>query len=172
MSVAQSPSTLPVPSQLGLAALLGSAALLGGAYYFQYVEGLAPCDVCYWQRYPHMVVVAAGFIALLSFAWPRFAFVFSLVAITALFVTAGIGVYHVGVEFHLWQGPQACSGRIPPGLNAAELKRFLLSTRMVRCDQPAWSLFGVSMAGWNALLSGGLALLLAARVSRHIRAQS
>jgi len=165
-------STLPVPSQLGLFALLGSAALLGGAYYFQYVVGLAPCDMCLWQRYPHMVTIAAGLIAVLSFAWPRFALVFTLTAITALFVTAGIGVYHVGVEQHLWQGPQACSGRIPSGLSAAQLKDYLLNARMVRCDQAAWSLFGVSMAGWNAMLSGVLAVMLATRVGRHIRRES
>ncbi len=170
MSVAQ--STLPVPSQLGLAALLGSGALLGGAYYFQYVEGLVPCDMCYWQRYPHMVVIAAGLLAVLSYAWPRFAFVFTLTAITALFVTAGLGVYHVGVEQHLWEGPQACSGRIPAGLNAAQLRQYLLKAPLVRCDQPAWSLFGISMAGWNAIFSGGLALMLTARVSRHIRAET
>ena len=170
MSAAQ--STLPFPSQLGLAALLGSGALLGGAYYFQYVEGLAPCDMCLWQRYPHMVVVAAGLIAVLAYAWPRLAFVFTLTAITALFATAGIGVYHFGVEQHLWEGPQTCSGRIPAGLSAAELKRYLLSARMVRCDQPAWSLFGVSMAGWNALFSGGLAAFLSVRVGRHVREQS
>jgi disulfide bond formation protein DsbB len=170
MSVEQ--STLPFPSQLGLAALLGSGALLGGAYYFEYVEGLAPCDMCLWQRYPHMVTVAAGLIAVLAYAWPRFAFVFTLTAITALFVTAGIGVYHVGVEQHLWAGPQACSGRIPSGLSAAELKRYLLSARMVRCDEPAWSLFHVSMAGWNAIFSAGLATLLSLRVGRHIRQQS
>lgn len=170
MSVEQ--STLPVPSQLGLAALIGSGALLGGAYYFEYVEGLAPCDMCMWQRYPHMVVIAAGLLAVLAYAWPRFAFVFTLTAITALFVTAGIGIYHVGVEQHVWEGPQACSGHIPRGLSATQLKQYLLNARMVRCDQVSWSLFGVSMAGWNVIFSLGLALLLSARVGRHIRAQS
>ncbi len=172
MSVETLDQRLPLPSQLGLAALLGSAALLGGAYYFQYVEGLPPCEMCYWQRYPHMVSIAAGLIAVLAYAWPRLALVFTLTAIMALFVTGGIGVFHVGVEQHWWPGPQACSGSIPSGLSAAELKRFLLSSRMVRCDQPAWSLFGVSMAGWNAIFSGGLAFLLATRVARRIREQS
>ena len=62
---------LPLPSQLGLLAALGSGALLGGAYYFQYVAGLPPCDLCYLQRWPHMVAVAAGLAALASFARPR-----------------------------------------------------------------------------------------------------
>ncbi len=170
MSVQQ--TTLPVPSQLGLAALIGSGALLGGAYYFQYIERLAPCDMCLWQRYPHMVAIAAGLVAVLAYAWPRFALVFALTAIAALFATAGIGVYHVGVEQHLWPGPQSCSGDIPSGLSAAQLKAYLLAARMVRCDQPAWTLFGVSMAGWNVVFSGGLALLLSMRVSRLIREES
>ncbi|MFI4999947.1 MAG: disulfide bond formation protein B [Reyranellales bacterium] len=163
---------LPLPSQLGLFALLGSGALLGGAYYFQYVEGLAPCEMCWWQRYPHMVAIVAGLAAGASFAWPRLALVFALTAITALFVTAAIGVFHAGVEYHLWQGPQACSGTIPRGLSAAELKKFLLGQAMVRCDAPAWKMWGISMAGWNAILSGGLAFLLASRVAGWIRPRS
>jgi disulfide bond formation protein DsbB len=163
---------LPFPSKIGLAALLGSGALLGGAYYFQYVEGLAPCDLCFWQRYPHMVAVAAGVLAVASLAWPRLASIFAVTAIIALFVTAGIGVYHAGVELHLWAGPQTCAGRIPPGLPPAELKKFLFSARMVRCDEAAWKFLDISMAGWNALLSGALAFLLTSRVSLHLRTQS
>ena len=96
---------------------------------------------------------------------------FALFAITALFVTAGIGVFHVGVEQQWWAGPQACSGRVPAGLSDAELRKYLLSARMVRCDQAAWKMWNISMAGWNAILSGGLAILLTASVARHIRAQ-
>src|SRR5471032_1792826 len=107
---------LPIPSQLGLLAALGSGALLSGAYYFQYVVGLPPCDMCWWQRYPHMVAIVAGLAAVASFAWPRLALVLALTAITALLITAGLGVFHAGVEYHLWQGPQSCSGTIPRGL--------------------------------------------------------
>lgn len=163
---------LPLPSKIGLLAFIGSGALLGGAYYFQYVVGLAPCDLCFWQRYPHMVAIAAGFLALASYAWPRLGIVFALTAIVALFVTAGIGVYHVGVEQHWWLGPQACSGRIPAGLSPADLKKFLFSQKMVRCDEAAWKFMDISMAGWNAILSGGLALLLGQRVMTHLRTPS
>src|SRR5215831_19486716 len=97
---------LPVASQLGLYALIGSGLLLGGAYYFQYVEGLAPCDLCLLQRYPHMVVIAAGLAAVACFAAPRVALVLTIVAILALLATAAIGVYHAGVEYHLWIGPR------------------------------------------------------------------
>src|SRR5215217_6388001 len=98
---------LPLPSKLGLVAALGSGALLGGAYYFQYVVGLSPCEMCYWQRWPHMVAIAVGLLAL----------VFMLAAITALIVTAAIGIFHVGVEYRWWAGPQACTGNVPRGLS-------------------------------------------------------
>jgi len=163
---------LPYSSKIGLLAALGSGALLLGAYYFQYVELLAPCDMCYWQRWPHMAAVVVGVAAGASFLQPRLALVFALLAITALFVTSGLGVYHVGVEQQWWQGPQSCSGRVPAGLSDAELKKYLLNARMVRCDQVAWKLLNVSMAGWNAILSGGLALLLAAGVGHHLKDQT
>ena len=94
---------------------------------------------------------------------------FALIAITALVVTSAIGVFHVGVEYHWWQGPQACSGNIPRGLSAEQLKKYLFGARMVRCDETVWSLWGLSMAGWNALLSAGLAFGLAASLARWSR---
>jgi disulfide bond formation protein DsbB len=167
-----SAAVLPVPSKLGLLAALGSGALLGGALYFQYVMGLAPCEMCHWQRWPHMVAVAAGLLAAASFAWPRLALVFALTAITALLVTSAIGVFHVGVEYRWWEGPQACSGNIPRGLSTEQLKKYLFGARMVRCDETAWSLWGISMAGWNALLSAALAFMLGSAVFRWSRVRT
>ena len=167
-----SAAVLPVPSKLGLLAALGSGALLGGALYFQYVMGLAPCEMCHWQRWPHMVAVAAGLLAAASFAWPRLALVFALTAITALVVTSAIGVFHVGVEYRWWEGPQACSGNIPRGLSTEQLKKYLFGARMVRCDETVWSLWGLSMAGWNALLSAALAFLLGSAVFRWSRVRT
>ncbi|MBL6616404.1 MAG: disulfide bond formation protein B [Reyranella sp.] len=161
----------PVPSRLGLLAALGSGALLGGAYYFQYVVGLAPCEMCYWQRYPHMVAIAVGLLALASYAWPRLALVFMLTAITALLVTAAVGVFHVGVEYHWWEGPQACSGNVPKGLSPEQLKKYLFGAKMVRCDETAWSMWGISMAGWNAILSAVLAFVLASNLAEWIRSR-
>ena len=162
----------PAPSKLGLLAALGSGGLLGGAYYFQYVVGLAPCTMCYWQRWPHMVAIVAGLCALLAYARPRLALILLMVAISALFVTAAIGVYHVGVEYRWWAGPQTCSGNIPVGLSAEQLKKYLFGARMVRCDETAWSMWGVSMAGWNAICSAGLALILSSGISRWLRQQA
>jgi disulfide bond formation protein DsbB len=163
--------TFPFPSKIGLLAALFSGALMAGALYFQYVVGLPPCDLCHWQRYPHIVAIVVGLAAVASLAAPRLAYVFALTAIVALFVTAGIGVFHFGVEQHWWQGPQECSGHIPSGLSAAQLKKYLFSAKMVRCDEPAWSMWGISMAGWNAILSAGAAVLLSMRVARHIKEQ-
>jgi len=160
---------LPLPSQLGLLAALGSGALLGGALYFQYVVGLSPCEMCHWQRWPHIVAIAAGLLAAVSFAWPRLALVFALTAITALIVTSALGIFHAGVEYHWWQGPQACAGNIPRGLSTEQLKKYLFGAKMVRCDETVWSLWGLSMAGWNALLSAVLAFMLATGVAGWIR---
>ena len=160
---------LPLPSRIGFFAFLGSSALLAGALYFQYVEHLRPCEMCLWQRYPHAVAIVVGLFAVASFAYPRLALVFALLAITALLVTSGIGVFHFGVEQHWWQGPRHCTGAIPSGLSPEQLKKYLLSTQMVRCDLPAWELWSISMAGWNAILSGGLGLVLAVGVAVHIK---
>ncbi len=84
----------------------------------------------------------------------------------------GLPQLHAGVEQHWWQGPQACSGRIPAGLSAEELKKLLLGARMVRCDEIPWKLFNISMAGWNAILSGGLAILLSLNLIRRLQAES
>ena len=163
---------LPLPSKLGLLAALGSGALLGGAYYFQYVVGLPPCEMCYWQRWPHMVAIVAGLAAFASFASPRLALVLLLTAIAALIVTSALGVFHAGVEYRFWPGPQACSGNIPRGLSAEELKKALFGAKMVRCDETAWSMWGISMAGWNAILSGGLAFVLGCGVANWKRSRT
>ncbi len=163
---------LPLPSRLGLLAFIGSGALLGGAYYFQYVEGLAPCDLCLLQRYPHMVAIGMGALAVAAARWPRLAILFTLSAMIALFVTSGIGIYHVGVEQHWWQGPQECSGRIPPGLTMEQLKKYLYNAKMIRCDEAAWTLMKISMAGWNAIFSGALAVIIVNRIANHLRVQS
>ena len=131
--------------------------------------GLAPCDMCLWQRYPHMLAVLFGLLTIPLLVEPVAALVFALVAVLSLFASAGLGVYHAGVELHWWQGPPSCTGRVPAGLSAEELKNWLMNARMVRCDEPAWKMWNISMAGWNAILSGGLALLLSFHVLKHVR---
>ena len=137
-----------------LGPLLGSLALLLGALAFQYLGGLAPCPLCIWQRWPHAIAIALG---LLILAWPRRGL--AVLAGLAVLVGAGIGLYHVGIEQGWWPGPTTCTapeaGALPPG----ELLDQILATPVVLCDQVAWSLWGISMAGWNAILSVGIAWL-------------
>lgn len=146
-------------------AAFGSLALLIGAWVFQYL-GYAPCKLCYWQRYPHIVAVAIGATSLVIGA-PRGLAVFG--ALAAL-TTAVIGAYHAGVEQGWWEGPSSCSGdaNALSGLSAADLLSTDIPEVLIMCDEIAWSFAGLSMAGWNALLSLGLALLwiAAARAQR------
>jgi len=116
-----------------------------------------------------MLAILFGLLTIPLLVEPTAALVFALVAVMSLFATAGIGLYHAGVELHWWQGPASCTGRIPAGLTPEELKNWLMNARMVRCDEIAWKLFNISMAGWNAILSGGLAILLALGVARHMK---
>jgi len=161
-------AALPLPSKLGIAALLGSGALLLGAFYFQYVMELPPCELCHWQRYPHAVAVVAGLGALLAYQYPRIGLVLVLIAITALLTTAAIGLYHVGVEYRWWRGPSGCAANIPSGLSLEELRKYLFGAKVVRCDETAWSMWGLSMAAWNTLLSLGLAFVLGGYVAKSM----
>lgn len=136
-------------------ALCGSAAILLGAIGFQYIGGYPPCSLCYWQRYGHVAVMVLAWLALLPTGRAvRLAFL-ALTGV-ALFVTTGIAVYHAGVEWKWWAGPAGCTGVSGLSMSVEELKRVLMGTKMVRCDEIPWSLFGLSMAGWNAVLSAAL----------------
>jgi disulfide bond formation protein DsbB len=137
-----------------LLATFGSIALLAGAFAFQYLGGLAPCKLCLWQRYPHAVAILAGALAL-SQRWPGF---IVLGALSAL-ATAGLGLYHTGVENGWWEGPTTCSSGPVSDLTPAELMDQILAAPLVRCDDIAWQFLNLSMASWNAILSLGLVAL-------------
>ncbi len=140
---------------LVLVAASGSAALLLGAWGFQYIGGLAPCKMCIWQRYPHGVAVILG---ALAFAFPGVRPLPLLGALAAA-TTAGIGFYHAGVEQGWWEGPSTCTSGDIGGLSAEELMDQIMSAPLVRCDDIPWEMFGISMAGWNGLISTGLVLI-------------
>lgn len=140
---------------LVLIAAAGSAALLLGAWGFQYLGGLAPCKMCIWQRYPHGAAVLIGALAL---ALPRATLLPLLGALAAL-TTAAIGVFHAGVEQKWWEGPSSCTSGDIGGLSTEDLMEQIMSAPLVRCDDIPWQMFGLSMAGWNAVLSGVLVLV-------------
>ena len=135
-----------------LLALLLPLALVAGAFAFQYFGGLYPCEMCWWQRYAHMVAIALAVLAFSAAATEQRSRAFTLLAALAIAVSGAIGVYHAGVELHIFQGFTTCS-TTATGASTAELLKKLMKVPLIRCDQVQWSLFGISMAGWNAILS-------------------
>jgi disulfide bond formation protein DsbB len=135
-----------------------SVAILLTAFAFQHIGGLQPCILCWWQRYPYVVtiVVALGAVVLAPQRPTPAALLLGLCGLVFL-VGAGIALFHVGVEQHWWQGTAECGANFGPAGSIEELRRRLEGQAMVRCDEIAWSLFGISMAGYNFLLSLGLA---------------
>ena len=130
----------------------GSAALLLGAWGFQYVGGLAPCKMCIWQRYPHGAAVLIGALTLVT-GWRLLPWAGALAALT----TSIIGFFHAGVEQGWWEGPTTCTSGPIGGLSAEQLMEQIMAAPLVRCDEIPWEMLGLSMAGWNAVISLGLA---------------
>ena len=152
--------------QARLVALLVPALLLGGAYVSQYGFGLFPCEMCWWQRYPHF---AALVLALLAFVLPRQARMLVMLAALAIAVSGFIGLFHAGVEYKWWQGFTSCSSLVKlDGGNP--LDAIMNKAPLVSCDQPQWTLFGISLAGFNFLFSVAGAALVLALVARSGKA--
>jgi disulfide bond formation protein DsbB len=148
-------------SRLIILAMAGSLAMLAGAFAFQYIGGLAPCHLCLLQRWPHAAAVGIGLLAL---AVPGR--LLPLAGAAAALTTAGIGLYHTGVERLWWAGPTSCSAGSIAGLDVKDLlDPTIMVAPVVRCDEVAWQMLGLSMASWNGVVSLGLMLiwLLAAR---------
>ncbi|MCC6927111.1 disulfide bond formation protein B [Novosphingobium sp.] len=148
---------LPTGPAAGRAALwlaLGvPAALLGGAYIGEYVFGLWPCEMCWWQRYAHFAALG---LALLALARPAMTVLVRLAGL-AILIGGLIGAYHAGVEYGWWQGFTACTSEVAVGDDPLKA---ILDAPMVRCDQVQWDLFGISLAGYNFLISVPAALLV------------
>jgi len=130
-----------------------SLALLAGALVFQYAWNYPPCEICHWQRWAHIAAAVLGLGGALLVARgvrpARTGNVMGRLAILAMLVGGAIGVYHAGVEWQLWEGPTACTGPgFVPG-SGAEFTPF----HFVRCDEAAWRFLGISLAGYNALIS-------------------
>jgi disulfide bond formation protein DsbB len=147
-------------NRLLLIATLGSALLLAGAWTFQFL-GYAPCKLCHWQRWPHYTAVGIGALALLTRL--RFLPWFGALAAAA---TAVLGVYHTGVEQKWWLGPTTCTSGSVAGLSADDLLAQINNAPLIRCDEVAWALAGISMASWNAILSAILFLFWIAAARR------
>ena len=141
-------------------ALAVPALLMAGALGSQYLGGLHPCEMCHWQRWPHYAAIAMALVAFV--AKPPMRNVMIALAALAILTSGALGVFHAGVEYRWWAGPP-CSAS-----GAGASLEDLMRAPLIRCDEPQWSLFGISLAGFNALFSivGGIAILALVRKAR------
>ena len=132
--------------------LAASVAVLGGALLSQYWGGLAPCELCVLQRWPWAAAIVIALIAIMIGS--RLALPWVALLLAAVFaIGSALAFYHVGVEQHWFAGPDACTGAATAADTVEALKARILGQMPVRCDEPAWSLWGISLAGWNLLAS-------------------
>jgi disulfide bond formation protein DsbB len=139
-------------------ALAVPAALLAGAYGSQIWGGLFPCEMCWWQRDYHFTALAAAILAYVPRILPDRGRSLVWMAALAILVSGGIGFYHAGVEMKVFKGMTQCTATAHG--TAEELFRQIMDAPLIRCDQVQWSLFGISMAGWNFIVSTGSGLLI------------
>jgi disulfide bond formation protein DsbB len=152
-------------------ALVVPAALLAGALGSQYIGGLYPCEMCYWQRYGHFAAVAFALVAWLLHSRPQVSRLFVWLALLGIVASGVIGVYHAGVEAKIFEGFTQCTAQPVIG-TAEEMLNDILSRPAIRCDDVQWSFLGISMAGWNAILSLGFASLILWLLIKRPRPQS
>lgn len=164
------PPTEATLSRARAIAILLPSALLGGAIAFQYLGGLAPCEMCYWQRWPHLAAIVAALAAIAVRQRPRQSGALTLLAAIAIALSGGIGVFHAGVEYGWWEGLTACTAGLPQVGSGMSTLDAIMAAPLVRCDVPAWTMFGISMAGYNAILSLGGAAAILALLARWRRA--
>jgi len=139
-------------------ALAAPAALLAGAYISEYGFGLWPCEMCWWQRYAHFAALVP---AALAFVVPMglLRIWFVRLAGLAILVSAGIGAFHAGVEYDWWEGLTSCSSALQAKEGQSALDA-IMAAPTVRCDDVQFSFLGISMAGWNFVISGLAGLLV------------
>jgi disulfide bond formation protein DsbB len=159
---------LSAPRTSALFLLVASAGSLLAAFFFQYVIGLQPCVLCIWQRWPYAVVIVLTILVLTVAAQaPKLRATLLALCGVALLFGGGVAVFHVGVEQHWWTGTPGCG--VPATANSIDaLRAQIMAAPVVRCDQVAWSLFGISMAGYNILISLALAAVAFVSARRAI----
>jgi disulfide bond formation protein DsbB len=148
-------------TRANIAALAVPAALMAGALGSEYIGGLYPCEMCHWQRWPHEAAI--GFAILAFFLKPPARTFLVVLAAIAILISGAIGVFHAGVEYGWWEGLTACTNTAASGSLADIMK-----APMIRCDVPQWTMWGISLAGFNALFSiaGGVAILAMLRSAK------
>ncbi|MGK2911396.1 MAG: disulfide bond formation protein B [Sphingobium sp.] len=155
-------------SRARLIAILAPTALLGGALVSQYWFGLHPCEMCMWQRWPHLAAIILALLAIVTRARASTSMSLTILAALAIAISGGIGAFHAGVEYGWWKGLTACS-TTPVGGSPADILNSIMATPLTRCDVAPWSLFGISLAGFNAILSLAAAIAIFALLAKAQR---
>ncbi len=146
--------------QVALAVALGAAATVGGALVFEHAFGYVPCKLCLVQRNPYYIAIPLGLAA--AVLPPRLGLIGLWLLALLFVVSAGLGAYHAGVEWGFWAGPSDCGGGSGTGAgNVGDFLNQLQNTRVVNCTEAAWRFLGLSLAGWNVLISLALAAVAA-----------
>lgn len=145
-------------------ALAIPTALLGGALGSQYIGGLFPCEMCYWQRWPHEAAIAFSLMAIFS-REPAIRRLFVVLAGLAILTSGLIGVFHAGVEYQWWDGITACTRA--PGVSGGNIMADIMAAPLISCNQPQWTLGPISLAGFNAIFSIGGGLLVLWQATRR-----
>ncbi|MBB3954507.1 disulfide bond formation protein B [Novosphingobium sediminicola] len=151
-------------NRANLVALAVPLALLGGAYGFQYIGGLVPCEMCWWQRYAHFAALG---LAVAAFVLPVKRLFVALSGL-ALAAASAIGGYHAGVEYGWWKGLTECTTTVSFS-NGGDPLAAIMAAPVIRCDVVQWKLMGISMAGFDFLISGAAALVVFALMARKER---
>ena len=160
------------PAAAALAIFVVSAATLLGAWFFEFVLKLAPCHLCLEQRIPYAVIIPLSLLLAVAalVGAPRMLLVVGFVVILiAALAGAALGAYHAGVEWHLLPGPTECTGALSDLKAGGSLLKQLQSVRVVRCDEAAWRFLGISLAGYNVMISLLMAAIAAFALSAHKR---
>ena len=155
---------MTAPDKLAQRLAIGvPALLLGGAYLSQYGFGLFPCELCWWQRYAHFAALALALVSTL--AAPKRMWIG--VAGLAILVAGLLGAYHAGVEYKWWEGMTTCSSTA-----AGNSLEDILNAPLIRCDEAQWTLLGISLAGFNFLISTATALAIFVLLARRVEARA
>ncbi|TQI73730.1 disulfide bond formation protein DsbB [Bosea sp. AK1] len=150
-----------LPNSRQLIALIGivSLALIAGAWFFELALHLRPCKLCLEQRMPHYAAIGLALAGLVLARSPRLQWLVLLGLAGLMAWSTGLGIYHAGVEWGWFMGPNDCGGAAAAATGMQDFMKQLQTTRIVACSEAAWRFLGLSLAGWNALASAGLFLL-------------
>ena len=157
------------PARAALLVLAAAFATIAGAWIFEWA-GYLPCDLCLKQRWAYYAgVPLAAVVALVAGAGARTPAAIGLVLLALVFAGSAVfGVYHAGVEWGFWPGPQDCTGALTKPPSIQDFLKQLETVKVVRCDAVAIRIFGLSLAGWNAVISAGLVLVAELGASRAL----